>query len=275
MIYFLDTDRADPEHSTSNRPKDWLSDRYEEESALPAGLRAGVIQAYAVRKKMQSSADTMNFTGSGFSNLVVLDSAGHCRISSSQQTLTSLSEQCGNQWKPLAWISSSLSHLPKFQIRTSTQTAAKAYKPRLRSTTEIIDDIKASTDIPNSDQISARLSQLAEVCREEAPEQSPIARDSLEDLEHFLRSIPCLKRPSLVVTMAGNVRAEWKGTVNRFLGLEFLGAGIVRTVIFAPDRKRYGQINRASIAAHVDSVLELLHPYGLSKWVIERNDIGI
>ncbi len=249
--------------SSSETTGSSTSGQSESSTSVPSGLRAGVVKAYELRKQMQLSLGvSVHVTSS--SDLLILPI--ETRIYPIRDIdLVLLREAWARQWQPLDWVSRSFSLIT---IRTATQTAADVL--RWRSTTEIVEDIAASTEICNADRIASRLSYLAEVCREEAPEQAPISRSSLHDLEHFLRSVPTLDYPSLVVTFEGSIRAEWKGMPSKHLAIEFMGDQTVRFVIIVPDRQRPKQINRASGAAHINSVLELLHPYGLSEWVLKK-----
>lgn len=256
-MYFPESFSETEEFSTSGQS--------DVSTTVASSLRAGVVKVYEMGKQTQLSVGVSVHATSSSDPLILPIEARIYPIS--DLDLVPLREAWARQWQPLTWIS----RLPSLiRVQTSTQTTADLPRCRQRSTAGIIEDLAANTAICNADRIASRLFYLAEVCREEAPEQAPISRASLHDLEGFLRSVPMLAYPSLVITLEGNIRAEWKGSPNKHLAIEFTGDQTVRFVIFVPDRQRPKQINRASGAAHIDSVLELLHPYGLSEWVLKK-----
>ena len=55
---------------------------------------------------------------------------------------------------------------------------------------------------------------------------------SEQDFWLFLKSIPFAEKAGLVLLDNGHLRAVWKGEKGEFLGLQFLGDGMIQYVIF-------------------------------------------
>ena len=137
-----------------------------------------------------------------------------------------------------------------------------------RSLTELVTYIEKLPSIPFAGRLAARIRYLAEISREEYPDQAPTAVPSLMGLITLLEITLGLAYPDVVLTPQGNIRAQWRLDRNRYFALEFLEGEEVHFVVFAPDPKHPYKTLRASGLATVDSVLELVRPYGVHDWVL-------
>jgi len=142
--------------------------------------------------------------------------------------------------------------------------------PRDISVRQLILGLGAS-DIPFSRRLVQRLEELVEVSQEEFPEQEPMSSRSLQDFIEFIRSVPDIAYPDVVLSYEGNVCAEWTQSHNKHCALEFLGGKEVRFVVFAPDPKKPYKTNRVSGISTLDSLLGNIHPYGVLDWITTRN----
>lgn len=170
-----------------------------------------------------------------------------------------------------AWVTTDLFEgpaLPRIEILvSSTQPSA----PRETTLSELILGIRTSAEIPFAKRLAERLEELVEISEEEFPEQEPMSSRSLQDFIEFIRSVPDMAYPDIVLSYEGNVCAEWTQNRNKHFALEFLGDREVDFVIFAPDRKKRYKTNRVSGISTLDSLLENVHPYGVFDWITTRD----
>ena len=167
-----------------------------------------------------------------------------------------------------AWRSEDLfgepSALPRIEFLVDpTQPSA----PRETSLSELILRIQTNAELPFAKRLAERLEQLVEISEEEFPEQEPMSARSLEDFFEFIRSIPNITYPDVILTYEGNVRAEWTQSRNRHFAVEFLGGNETRFVVFAPDQKTPYKTNRVSGLSTLSSLLEIISPYGALNWI--------
>jgi hypothetical protein len=138
------------------------------------------------------------------------------------------------------------------------------------SLSDLIDRFRKYPKIGFAERIAARLDYLLDVSREEQPEQAPPAAASLEDFLAFLAATPGLAYPTIVLTPEGNVRAQWQRSRNEHFAVAFHGDADVRFVVFAPDPKHPYKTIRVSGGATLDSLMDLVRPYGVEHWVTDE-----
>lgn len=134
------------------------------------------------------------------------------------------------------------------------------------STVGLICYVRERMKPPFAKRLAKRLEFLVEVSQEEYPHQAPITPQSLQDFVRYLQSVPNLVYPDVVLTLNGNIRAQWREAKTRHFAVEFLGEDDVRFVVFAPDPKHPGKTTRVSGLSSVDSLMELVRPYGVLGW---------
>ena len=142
------------------------------------------------------------------------------------------------------------------------------------SLAELIAYTRELTKARFGDRLANRLERLVDASREEYPRQEPLSPRSLQDFLFFIQSNQNVSYPSVVLTQGGNIRAEWHRARNRFFAAEFLGDGMVRYVLFAPDPSHPEKTARVSGAACYDSVMHLVQPHNVSNWVLEEEEQG-
>lgn len=159
--------------------------------------------------------------------------------------------------------------LRSYSIPSQILDTSSGSEPREPSVNELIERAR-KLNVPFAEKMANRIEYLASICQEEYPDQAPISPCSLQTFIAFVSSVPNLVYPSLVLTWAGNIRAEWTKAKDQHLAIEFLDDGKVRFVVFAPDPKSPYQTARASGISSADSVLELVHPYKVMDWILIR-----
>ena len=111
--------------------------------------------------------------------------------------------------------------------------------------------------------LAARLAELQAIGWDEG---APFSTESMKDLITFLTEHQELALPSVVLTPAGHVRAQWRRRRGEHFALAFLGDNLVLYVIFAPDRENLGNTLTASGTATVDTIMQIAEPYGVLRW---------
>lgn len=171
------------------------------------------------------------------------------------------------KWRTNAWMPA-CGHLTRLFTHRNSET----FTQQESSVTELIANVRTSSDMPFGKRLAARLESLTETSKEEFPEQEPISHRSLHDFLIFIRSVLDIAYPDVVLTYKGHIRAEWTKSRNRHFAVEFLGANEVRFVVFAPDPKKPYKTNRASGLSALDSLMELVRPYGVLVWIADPNE---
>lgn len=155
-----------------------------------------------------------------------------------------------------------------FLIAPKLLSPTQTFTQREVSISEQIAYVRAQLDIPFANKLADRLEYLVKTSEEEFPEQEPISSRSLKDFIGFISSVSNAAYPAVVLTYSGNIRAEWTKAHNKHFAVEFFGDKDLRFVIFAPDSKRPYKTNRVSGQTNIDSLMELVQPYGISGWFL-------
>ncbi|MCI0559948.1 MAG: hypothetical protein MN733_15765 [Nitrososphaera sp.] len=219
-------------------------------------LRAEFVEAYKKHEATQTPLKAILTTGASTSSVAIF-------MKPAPETAR-LSET----WISSAWrLPSAPEHgcvLEKVSFPSPTQILTQ----KETSVTELIGGLRGQ-NIPYAARLTARLQYLVQTSEEEFPEQEPMSSRSLQDLLYFIRSVPNITYPALVLTSQGNIRAEWTKERRKHFAVEFLGSNDVRFVVFAPDRKRPHKTNRVSGLSTLDSLMEFVQPYGVFTWVVK------
>jgi hypothetical protein len=118
---------------------------------------------------------------------------------------------------------------------------------------------------PSREAIQRRLTSLWAAAKLEASEGGvPLSITSVEDFARFFSRFPNVAMPDLVMTPAGNLRAEWQGPRGQFLGVEFKGSNSTRYVLFAKDPADPTQLTRLSQSISTHGLFSALGVYDLS-----------
>jgi len=105
-------------------------------------------------------------------------------------------------------------------------------------------------------------SRIAELREYGEDEGVAINKASEKDFWDFVRSLPSVRRGSLVLMDNGNLRALWKGEQESQLGLQFLGGRMMEYVIFKR-RKRAKNVSRVAGADTFDGVRRQIEAFEL------------
>lgn len=171
-------------------------------------------------------------------------------------------------WDPERWVGSTAKQ-PPFQLETRSPSQSQKPSPQQSSVPELSLYVREELRATFAERLAKRLHYLARISEEEYPEQAPISRESLEDFVAFLKATPNLAYPGVVLTPSGNIQAEWRKANKRHLAVEFVGNGDVHFVVFAPDPRKSYKTTRASGVATVESLMDIVRPYGVDSWATE------
>ncbi len=188
-----------------------------------------------------------------------------------QQEVTHLLEK----WDTKAWMPPAIPEC-YYLLQLATFTSSEQTSGQKEtSVAELITNVRTSPDLPFAYRLAARLEYLVETSEEEFPEQEPMSSSSLKDfvefIVEFIRSVPVIAYPSVVLSYEGNICAEWTQARNKHFAVEFLGGNEVHFVVFAPDHKKPYKTNRASGLSTIGSLMELVYPYGVLDWITALN----
>lgn len=113
-----------------------------------------------------------------------------------------------------------------------------------------------------------RLRFLRQALEEEEGTPSDISPDSLRGLLLFVRCVERFRQPEISLTPEHEVYLRWKIDTSNLFAVHFLGHKNVRFVVFAPNHRHPGFVNRLSGTATVDTVLGFARRGGIDlDWI--------
>ena len=113
--------------------------------------------------------------------------------------------------------------------------------------------------LPYQAKLAARLRSLSTAYAEDY-EGRPLSGRSLDSMLDFLATASAPGYPGLTATPAGDLYAEWQGREGRRLTVEFLDSGDARYLIFLPNPKHPGRLDRLSGATTADALGDTIAP---------------
>ena len=161
----------------------------------------------------------------------------------------------------------------------TSEASAQAYKQvrEVRSLTEdmvrIIDQ-RASAQRENREKVAAMLAvhhafaERIEVLKSDAAlEGFAMSVASKRDFWTFIRSMPFIRKGSLILMDNGNLRAVWKDDQGNQIGLQYLGTGSVQFVIFKhPDRA--GGVSRVAGCTSLADIKRQIRAFSLERLLV-------
>lgn len=226
--------------------------------------------------KRFSAAESILMSGGTFENLMGVDDTDASTSPKSEQVLP--------ENKRLANFQFAVRYSG---VKSTSQTLEREIQPLGEQRTEspfdkldqMLDDekkfkrlIKIVEDeliLQFTDKLVARLHFLWETAKEEWPEEVPIAPESLKYFISFLRKIPSLKYPEVVLTPTHDIRAQWRVSPNRHFAVEFLPNGETQYVIFSPNQFEPDRVDRLSGITTVNSLINLAEYHGVHAWALK------
>jgi hypothetical protein len=131
---------------------------------------------------------------------------------------------------------------------------------------EQIRALRAGSPLIYREHLARRLEFLMEAIEDEGETWKEDSPESLRNMLLFLHRVPGFRYPTVTVTPSMTFRAQWTPDRSRHLGLDFLPNGQVRFVVFCPDPRHPGRVERVSGISSWESVLEKVEPYKVYRW---------
>ena len=131
---------------------------------------------------------------------------------------------------------------------------------RAREIDNLIYKVRDVLPAPFTSRLVSRLELLAG--EPDEPDEQSMAPGSLRNfmdfLSKFLREVPNLVYPDVVLSFSGNIGVQWRKSQNEQFSAEFLPSGDVRFLVFTPNPKHQDKVIRASITTSVDLLLDTI-----------------
>ena len=134
------------------------------------------------------------------------------------------------------------------------------------TTSDLISFVRNHLRSAHASSIASRLEYLRKASIEEAPEQAPISAQSLQGFISFIQREKNLAEPDIVITYAGNIRAEWHQSRKEHFAVEFLPTGKVRYVVFSPDPNHPSRTDRTSGVVSAETLMVKVRPFNVLSW---------
>lgn len=154
---------------------------------------------------------------------------------------------------------------PKIMEDLVTQQSS-SYTGTSTTTSDLISFVRNHVQLPYSADLAKRLEYLRVASIEEYPEQAPMSIDSLQCFLSFVKREPNLTEPDLVLTYAGNIRAEWHKSRKEHFAVEFLPNGQVHYVVFTRDPDHPTRTDRTSGLVSAATLMQKVKPFDVLSW---------
>lgn len=172
----------------------------------------------------------------------------------------------------LTFLDALLSRFPVINSLTDTKTTAHELPDKEDIITMSISSIRERIAAPYSNRLVDRLNYLHEVSVDDFPEQEPMVYESLRVFIDFFDTNPALTEPDLVLSISGNVCAEWHCLLTKeLLTVEFLPSGQVNYCVFALGSEKPVNFNRASGVVSANSLIKIVEPFNILPWIIGKS----
>lgn len=139
---------------------------------------------------------------------------------------------------------------------------------RDQQVTGLIRQIRSCVDVHQGSKLAERLYSLRNMLKEEEGKEADISPESLRALHIFLRHLGRFRLPELSLTPEAEVYIRWKDGTQRVFAVHFENDRRVRFVVFSPNPRHSGIVNRLSGIEAVDTVLETAdRAFSVKTWI--------
>ncbi len=133
----------------------------------------------------------------------------------------------------------------------------------------LIRQIRLCVDVHQGSKTAERLYSLREMLKDEEGKEANISPESLRALHIFLRRLRRFRLPELSLTPEADVYLRWKAGAQRLFAVHFENDRRVRFVVFSPNPRHPGIVNRLSGIEAVDTVFETAdRAFSVKKWIV-------
>lgn len=117
------------------------------------------------------------------------------------------------------------------------------------------------------ERLGDRLDFLLAAMEDEGEEWSECSAESLRQMLLFLGEQPGISYPTVGVAPDGTFVAQWQAGKEDHFSIDFFPDGGVAFVVFCPDPHHPDRVQRVSGTASRDSLMEVVAPYQVHRWV--------
>ncbi|RPI79724.1 MAG: hypothetical protein EHM45_01760 [Desulfobacteraceae bacterium] len=132
----------------------------------------------------------------------------------------------------------------------------------------VIKNIPKSLKLEHAQRIANRLQYLYDVSKEDDPDEIAISSQSMECFLKFFAQDERFGYPDIALTPSKNILVEWRIGPDQNFAIEFLSKNDTYFALFAPDPKHPERVARVSGSVSIDSVLDIIKPYGILSWIL-------
>ena len=133
----------------------------------------------------------------------------------------------------------------------------------------LVHELISSIRIPLFAALANRLIELCNHAKEENPDSTGIALESLRNFFTFLNLNQDLKPPIICLTPANNIYAQWRSYPNRLFSVHFLPTNEVQFAIFTPNDRHPEKTIGISGTATTDILRETIEKHEVISWISE------
>lgn len=129
--------------------------------------------------------------------------------------------------------------------------------------------IRTSLIAPYGERLATRIESLFGVSLEEEPDGIGISAESLHHFLSFLQSAPKLDYPDVVLSLPGNIVAEWHVDSKHHFSVDFLPNEDVHFVIFKPNPLHTHKTDCFSGKTTADQLFEEMKKNNVLRWAVK------
>jgi len=152
-------------------------------------------------------------------------------------------------------------------LRLSQDLPSSEYRDADLTIYDLTSYIRNHLDWPGVGEIAARIEFLNTCCLEEGPEQAPVSESSLCGFIDFLQASRELLTPDIVVSLTGNICAEWHKSFKEHLSVEFYPNGQAKYVVFSQDSDFQSRVDKSTGVVSTGSLLKKIMPFNVLDWI--------
>jgi len=116
------------------------------------------------------------------------------------------------------------------------------------------------------ERLARRLEFLLDAMREEEDSWNDGSPESLRHMLLFLQTVPGFLYPTVTVTPSATFRVQWTPAPNKHFAVNFLPSGEVQFVVFFPNSRHRGRIQRMSGVVSWENLMNVVEPCKVHQW---------
>ncbi|MCG8448782.1 MAG: hypothetical protein MI725_04270 [Pirellulales bacterium] len=135
-----------------------------------------------------------------------------------------------------------------------------------------VEILRTSRALSYHERLARRLEFLLDAMKDEGDDWNEGSAESLRLMLLFLESEPDFVYPTVSVTPGATFRVQWSVDASEHFAVDFLPNGQVRYVVFCPDPRRPGDVQRISGITSRQNLMHVVEPFKVRRWAADGSN---